>query len=85
MSGNVLEWNDLTGAAGSNRGCRGGAWNSVSPYLGIFFTNNTPFPSVEYDYIGFRLAASVPEPATVSTLAAGLAFATLHLARRRQA
>jgi len=85
MSGNVLEWNDLTGAAGSNRGFRGGAWNSVSPYLGIFFTNNTPFPSVEYNYIGFRLAASVPEPATSSTLAAGLAIATLHLARRRQA
>ena len=27
MSGNLYEWNDLTGAAGSSRGLRGGYWN----------------------------------------------------------
>jgi formylglycine-generating enzyme required for sulfatase activity len=28
QGGNVIEWNDLTGAAGSSRGVRGGYWGN---------------------------------------------------------
>ena len=58
MSGNVTEWNDLTGAAGSSRGLRGGDWSSdafdVSSAFSLSFD-----PSFEFDGIGFRLASPV--------------------------
>jgi len=60
MSGNVFEWNDLTGAAGSSRGIRGGGWNYGAFNLSSSGRFTDP-PSIEYDNLGFRIVL-VPEP-----------------------
>ena len=61
QSGNVVQWNDLTGAAGSSRGMRGGEWWFV--YGGEFFLSsswsNSLVPSGDYNEGGFRLASPV--------------------------
>ena len=58
QSGNVFEWNDLTGDADSSRGLRGGDWShgasSVSSSVRYSYD-----PSGELSYIGFRLASPV--------------------------
>jgi formylglycine-generating enzyme required for sulfatase activity len=61
QSGNVWEWTDLDGAAGSSRSPRGGAWDSHASGLPSSF--RTPIdPSLEGNYVGFRLAgALLPE------------------------
>ena len=85
MSGNVWEWNDLTGAAGSTRGLRGNAWN----YFNAFFLSSsgrgTDDPSYEPDNFGFRLASpvAVPEPSTWVMGLAGLACGGSVVFRRR--
>ena len=86
MSGNLFEWNDLTGAAGSSRGLRGGRWSGdafVVSSSGSFSAG----PSDEYDTRGFRLASpvSVPEidPSGLSA-ALGLIAAGLGLLERRR-
>lgn len=61
QSGGVYEWNDLDGSAGSTRGLRGGSWynggaNGVSSSERLLYD-----PSSEINYIGFRLASTVPE------------------------
>jgi sulfatase modifying factor 1 len=60
QSGNVYEWNDLTDAAGSYRGLRGGVWGD---YLNPFGTSSSIsisyVPSDENYLIGFRLASPV--------------------------
>ena len=81
MSGNLYEWNDLTGAAGSSRGLRGGSWNSDASTLSSSY--RLPFdPSFELNDIGFRLASPaatpIPEPGTwaaMAIFAGGAAFA----------
>jgi formylglycine-generating enzyme required for sulfatase activity len=83
MSGNVFEWNDLTGAAGSTRGLRGGSWNgSAFPMSSSF--RSTSSPSDEFDNGGFRLVA-VPEPSTCASLLTGLACGGWQMWRRRRA
>ena len=86
MSGNVLEWNDLTGASGSSRGLRGGSW-----YIGNASTLSSPIsstsaPSGEFIYYGFRLASPVPvpEPSTWVMGLAGIACAGWGAAQRRK-
>jgi sulfatase modifying factor 1 len=85
MGGNVLEWNDLTGAAGSSRGLRGGYWNGsafdLSSSGGV-----TNAPSTEDNLIGFRLASAVavPEPSTCAMALAGLACGGYSVYRRRK-
>ena len=89
MSGNVLEWNDLTGASGSSRGLRGGSW-----YIGAASTLSSPIsstspPSGEFTWYGFRLAspfiAPVPEidPAGMGSVLALITGALGLLERRR--
>jgi formylglycine-generating enzyme len=58
--GNVWEWNDLIGTAGSSRGLRGGNWgDSTGPfYFSSSFSFSRP-PGVGEDYFGFRLASPV--------------------------
>jgi formylglycine-generating enzyme len=58
--GNVWEWNDLIGTAGSSRGLRGGNWSdSTGPfYFSSSFSFSRP-PGVGDDYFGFRLASPV--------------------------
>jgi len=85
MSGNVYEWNDLTGAAGSSRGLRGGNWINDAFYLSS--ANRFTFaPSSENFLIGLRLASPVPvpEPSTWVMAAGGLACAGWGAWRRRR-
>jgi len=81
MSGNLYEWNDLTGAAGSSRGVRGGVWND-NAFILSSSGRGTSDPSLEDDIIGFRLASPaatpIPEPGTwaaMAIFAGGAAFA----------
>ncbi len=84
QSGNVLEWNDLTGAAGSSRGYRGGYYDGTSAVdlssTTRYVSNET---SLERPYVGFRLAAIVPEPSTYAMALAGLACGGYSMVRRR--
>ncbi len=87
MSGNLGEWNDLTGAAGTSRGTRGGHWSSDGP-LGLSSTQRTSrAPSDESNVLGFRLASSVPvpEPSTYAMALAGLTCGGWQMFRRRRA
>ena len=89
MSGNVWEWNDLTGAAGSSRGLRGGCWE-LDAFCVSSSGSYSVDPSGEYDNIGFRLASpvsgsAVPEidPNGLSA-ALGLIIGGLGLLERRR-
>ncbi len=54
QSGNVYEWNDLTGAADTSRGLRGGSWGNVTLDLSASFGDRLS-PAIELG-VGFRLA-----------------------------
>ena len=87
MSGNLYEWNDLTGAAGSSRGLRGGSWiDGLASGLSSSY-RFTGDPSIENYNIGFRLASpvAVPEPSTWVMGLAGIACGGYSLFRRRRA
>jgi len=58
QSGNVLEWNDLTGAAGSSRGLRGGSYNMSASGLSSSTATATGLPYGSDNYNGFRIASS---------------------------
>jgi formylglycine-generating enzyme required for sulfatase activity len=85
MSGNVREWNDITGVAGISRGIRGG-WFDNASNLSSSDRGNAAAGD-EYDNLGFRLAApvAVPEPSTYATALAGLACGGYLVIRRRRA
>ena len=86
MSGNVTEWNDLTGAAGSSRGLRGGDWANNAFSLSSS-NRSTIDPSSGSALYGFRLASpvAVPEPSTCAMALAGLACGGYTLFSRRRA
>jgi formylglycine-generating enzyme required for sulfatase activity len=84
MNGNLFEWNDLTGAAGSSRGVRGGAYNSNNASQLASSFSAAFAPSFETNNVGFRLAAPVPEPSTCAMALAGLACGGYSLFRRRR-
>jgi formylglycine-generating enzyme required for sulfatase activity len=85
MSGNLVEWNDLTGSAGSSRGLRGGRWNGLAVGLSSS-SGGTGGPSDENGNVGFRLASPVPvpEPSTCVMALAGLACGGYSMFRRRR-
>jgi formylglycine-generating enzyme len=87
MSGNIYEWNDLTGAAGTSRGLRGGDWDSFDAFILSSSDRGTFDPSVEVNYVGFRLASpvAVPEPSTWVMGLAGIACGGWQMWRRRRA
>ena len=64
MSGNVFEWNDLTGAAGSSRGIRGGSWFGDASDLSSTYRSTSDL-SNERSSLGFRLASPVSGPSGV--------------------
>jgi sulfatase modifying factor 1 len=69
MSGNLGEWNDLTGAAGTSRGTRGGHWSSDGP-LGLSSPQSVSrAPSYGGNEVGFRLASPVSGPSAVPEIA----------------
>jgi len=87
MSGNLREWNDLTGDANSSRGLRGGAWvNAGTSILSSSVGDSNVPASAEVDDIGFRLASPVPvpEPSTWAMGLAGLACGGWQMVRRRK-
>jgi sulfatase modifying factor 1 len=81
QTGNVFEWNDLTGAADSSRGHRGGAWD----YVGFQLSSDRSSASLSHTQatLGFRLASPVPEPSTWVMGLAGIACAAWGLRRKR--
>jgi formylglycine-generating enzyme required for sulfatase activity len=89
QSVNVFQWNDLDGLAssGSSRGLRGGSWYDYDPFLLSSSFSASYVPSLEYWFIGFRLASPVvvPEPSTWVMAAGGLACAGWGAWRRRRA
>ena len=89
MTGNVFEWNDLTGAAGS-RGQRGGNYRGTTASLSSSFSNTLGAP-IEGNNFGFRLASPVGGPSDVPeidpngvTAALGLIVGGLGLLERRR-
>ena len=88
QSGNVFQWNDLDGLAGSSRGLRGGYWGSDASDLSLSSSSRlTNAPSGEGNIVGFRLASpvAVPEPSTLVMGLAGIACGGWQMYRRRRA
>jgi formylglycine-generating enzyme required for sulfatase activity len=84
QGGNVWEWNETVvneGEGWSYRGLRGGSfyYNYVISYLLASF-RGYGYPTDEHSLAGFRVS-EVPEPATMSLLALGVAAV---MARRRK-
>ena len=65
QSGNVNQWNDLDGTAGSGRGLRGGDWDSVGAFYVSSSLSGSNDPSIKYYNAGFRLASPVSAPSAV--------------------
>ena len=84
QSGNLYEYNDLTGAAGA-RGQRGGGWmgEAVSSRNRLVNISTAVFTQLS----GFRLAApvAVPEPSANAMALAALACGGYSMFRRRRA
>jgi len=66
QGGNVMEWNEST--SGSNRGFRAGGWVFRADLLAASYPESRS-PDGEREYVGFRVASSVPEPEGTSLLA----------------
>lgn len=70
QGGNVWEWNDAVGLSGSDRGIRGGAWNSETYPVGFSLMSSDRMPyneTYEEPSLGFRIA-SVAQPLYEVTL-----------------
>jgi sulfatase modifying factor 1 len=86
QSGNVYEWNDLTGTfIGNGGGVRGGNWFDI--WFNLQSSRRSqPAATSDLGYAGFRLAApvAVPEPSTYAMALAGLACGGYSMFRRRK-
>jgi len=85
QSGNVNQWNDLDGTAGSFRGRRGGHWAETDPFDLSSSDPRLYDPSRERERLGIRLASpvAVPEPPTYALLLMTGAGALWSARRRR--
>jgi sulfatase modifying factor 1 len=88
MSGNVWEWNDLNGQAGSTRELRGGTYRDDTSYMSssaIWGVYSFDPSAAEDSYVGFRLASlaasAIPEPASSTLL---ILTSGMMLIRRRK-
>jgi hypothetical protein len=79
QGGNVWEWDEAK--INGSRGWRGGAWQDTLNYLQASTRFNIGTPMTEADYLGFRVASSVPEPSIAVLLSVGSVAAFL---RRRK-
>jgi formylglycine-generating enzyme len=86
QSGNVNQWNDLDGTAGSSRGLRGGSWAPGGAFSLSSAFRNTADASGATSNIGIRLASpvAVPEPSTWVMGAGGIACVAWRAVRRRR-
>jgi formylglycine-generating enzyme required for sulfatase activity len=84
QAGNAEQWNDLAGNGGRDVGFRGGSFLSIYPSQLSKSSRPLPFPEFEYAYVGFRLAAPVPEPSTHAMALVGLGVIGYAIRRRRQ-
>ena len=68
QAGNVFEWNDLSGAAGSSRGARGGSWysNDDNRVKNLSSSDTLSLETSRKDgAVGFRLASPILSSAAV--------------------
>jgi formylglycine-generating enzyme len=87
QSGNVYNWIDLDGVAGSSGLLRGGYWGDQASFALSSSDNFNVFDlSSEYAFTGFRLASpvAVPEPSTWVMAGVGIACAGWGAFRRRK-
>ena len=89
MTGNLFEFNSLTGTGGSRVGARGGDWfySDVNRFASKNYRETSTAENGNNDSYGFRLAspvAPVPEPSTYAMALAGLACGGYSMFRRRQ-
>ena len=90
QSGNVYQWNDLDGTAGSSRGLRGGSWADYA-FDASSASSVSNLPSFVSNSIGFRLASPVGGPLSVPEIdpnslgsALALVLGSLGLLERRR-
>jgi sulfatase modifying factor 1 len=72
QTGNVYQWNDLSGSAGTTRGLRGGAWNLAATLVSATTRLGAVSASTANYDTGFRLVSPVPEPASWLIILSGL-------------
>jgi formylglycine-generating enzyme required for sulfatase activity len=91
QSGNVFEWNDLSGVADSSRGQRGGGWGTPFGFALSSSSRYTIDPASENVDVGFRLVSPVSGPAPIPEidpsglrLVAALLVGSLALHERRR-
>lgn len=83
QGGNVSEWN--SSISGTSPGIRGGSYDYYSPGQLISTSGGLIYtPTREHDYVGFRVASAIPEPAAAALLMQAAAAAFCLLARRQR-
>jgi len=84
QSGNVSQWNDLSGVANGDRGLRNGGWLKPASWQSSAYREQLA-ASEEWAYIGFRLASpvAVPEPSTCVLALVGLGIGGWAVRRRK--
>jgi formylglycine-generating enzyme required for sulfatase activity len=80
QAGNLWEWNE-TAVTSSYRGMIGGGFETSSVGLQASNPYNRDYPEFEGYYLGFRVAAAVPEPSTAAL--AVIAFGLMGWRRKR--
>jgi formylglycine-generating enzyme required for sulfatase activity len=82
QGGNVWEWHDAI-VSSSTRGLRGGAFYSsdyiLQPSARYYYN-----PTVEFNFVGFRVSslAPIPEPSTYAAIFGGLALSVATMRRK---
>ena len=82
MGGDLWQWNE-TAVTTDSRGLRGGEFGSGASYLASSERLNDS-PMDNFDHYGFRVAASVAEPSTITLLLASAACLLGYAWRRRR-
>ena len=83
MAGNVRELTETLSYFSPSRVIMGGSFNDSYHYLLATFGENSVNPSIGYPNYGFRMATIIPEPATITLAAFGVAVLAACGLRRR--
>ena len=84
QAGNVTEWIEQPLFDSFARRVRGGSWFDASPAL-LSSSYGGDDPSKRFSHLGFRVAAIVPEPASLVLLLVGTVFIALSFRRPAEA